>query len=263
MNELADLRTMEGILIHAKHVLDQALSPSWAGIPKVIIKNCKGIVILTVAEAGFIFSGNVGTGVIIAHDQVRGTWSPPSALGLGGVGFGLMAGAEVKDLLICVMDDGTLNTFACEHQVKIGSQVAATVGPLGREADASFNFSERGGLGVTINYAFSKGAFAGISLETAVLNTRSKENERFYGKPAKASEILFDNAVEIPKGKGVEELHHRLCLLRDGKVMIHEHASQMEAGEIAYVVKEQSGAGTGYTNPLPQDPTMQNVPPSA
>jgi hypothetical protein len=31
MNELADLRTMEGILIHAKNVLDQALSPSWAG----------------------------------------------------------------------------------------------------------------------------------------------------------------------------------------------------------------------------------------
>ena len=72
----------------------------------MIIKNCKGI--------------------IIAHDQVHGTWSPPSALGLGGVGFGLMAGAEVKDLVICVMDDGTLNTFAGEHQVKIGSQVRWT-----------------------------------------------------------------------------------------------------------------------------------------
>ncbi len=77
---------------------------------------------------------------------------------------------------------------------------------MGREADASFNFSERGGLGVTINYAFSKGVFGGISLETAVINTRSKENERFYGKAAKASEILFENAVEVPKGKGVEEV---------------------------------------------------------
>jgi lipid-binding SYLF domain-containing protein len=77
---------------------------------------------------------------------------------------------------------------------------------LGREADASFNFSERGGLGVTVNYAFSKGVFGGISIETAVLNARSKENERFYGKSVKASEILFDNAVETPKGKGVEEV---------------------------------------------------------
>jgi hypothetical protein len=31
MNELTDLKTMEGILVHAKHVLDKALSPSWAG----------------------------------------------------------------------------------------------------------------------------------------------------------------------------------------------------------------------------------------
>ncbi len=153
MNELTDMKTMEGILLHAKHVLDQALSPGWAGrfplfskevsvdsrihvrgshlwhvppffsgIPKVIVKDCKGIIILTVAEAGFIFSGNVGTGVIIAHKE-DGTWSPPSALGLGGIGWGLMAGAEVKDLVICVMDESTLNTFAGEHHMKIGSQV--------------------------------------------------------------------------------------------------------------------------------------------
>jgi hypothetical protein len=77
---------------------------------------------------------------------------------------------------------------------------------LGREADASFNFSEKGGMGVTFAYAFSKGVFGGISIETAVLNARSKENERFYGKPAKASEILFENAVDTPKGKGVEEV---------------------------------------------------------
>jgi lipid-binding SYLF domain-containing protein len=75
-----------------------------------------------VAEAGFIFSGTVGTGVIIAHKE-DGTWSPPSALGLGGIGWGLMAGAEVKDLVICVMDDATLKTFSGEHHVKIGTQV--------------------------------------------------------------------------------------------------------------------------------------------
>jgi hypothetical protein len=31
MNELTDMKTMEGILLHSKHVLDQALSPGWAG----------------------------------------------------------------------------------------------------------------------------------------------------------------------------------------------------------------------------------------
>jgi len=66
-----------------------------AGIPRGMIKNCKGIILLSVVEAGFIFSGNVGTGVIIAN-KYDGTWSPPSALGLGGIGWGFMVGAEVK-----------------------------------------------------------------------------------------------------------------------------------------------------------------------
>ena len=70
-----------------------------------------------------MFSGNVGTGVMIAH-RTDDTWSPPSALGLGGIGFGFMIGAEVKDILICVMDDTTLGTLSAENQIKIGGQVS-------------------------------------------------------------------------------------------------------------------------------------------
>ena len=90
-----------------------------------MIKNCKGIILLSVVEAGFVFSGNVGAGVVIAHNYETNEWSPPSALGLGGVGFGFMVGAEVKDIVMCVMDDTTLDTLSGEHQVKIGGQVRA------------------------------------------------------------------------------------------------------------------------------------------
>ena len=104
---------MEGMIWNANHVLYQALSPDTPvscffdfgqverqmrtkyyyfkryklqGIPRGMIKNCKGIILLSVVEAGFIFSGNVCTGVIIAN-KYDGTWSPPSALGLGGIGW--------------------------------------------------------------------------------------------------------------------------------------------------------------------------------
>ena len=70
-----------------------------------MIKNCKGIILLSVVEAGFIFSGNVGTGVIIAN-KYDGTWSPPSALGLGGIGWGFMVGAEVKVSQSGIITDG-------------------------------------------------------------------------------------------------------------------------------------------------------------
>lgn len=103
------------------------------------------------------------------------------------------------------MDDTTLDTLSGEHQVKIGGQIAATIGPMGREAEVAFNISEKG-AGGTYTYTFSKGVFGGISLETAIMNVRSKENERFYGKAAKAKEILWEDVVEAPKGKGIEEV---------------------------------------------------------
>eukprot|EP00581_Thalassiosira_minuscula_P013840 CAMPEP_0183734936 /NCGR_PEP_ID=MMETSP0737-20130205/45229_1 /TAXON_ID=385413 /ORGANISM="Thalassiosira miniscula, Strain CCMP1093" /LENGTH=254 /DNA_ID=CAMNT_0025968555 /DNA_START=108 /DNA_END=872 /DNA_ORIENTATION=- len=210
---------MEGMIWNANHVLEKALSPDTPGIPRGMIQNCKGIILLSVVEAGFIFSGNVGTGVMIAHKYEDDSWSPPSALGLGGIGFGFMVGAEIKDIVICVMDDTTLDTLSGEHQVKIGGQISATMGPVGREAESAINFSEQG-VGATYTYTFSKGIFGGISLESAILNVRSKENENFYGKSAKAKEILWENAVESPKGKGIEELHYKLELLRKGKVWV-------------------------------------------
>lgn len=216
--ERPDRTTMEGMIWNANHVLDQALSPDTPGIPRGMIKNCKGVILISVVEAGFIFSGNVGTGVVIAHKYDE-TWSPPSAIGLGGIGWGFMVGAEVKDIVICVMDDTTLDTLSGEHQLKIGGQISATMGPVGREAEAAFNVSEKG-FGGTYAYTFSKGVFAGIALETALLKVRSKENERFYGKAAKAKEILWEDAVESPKEKGIEELHHKLDLLREGKVAV-------------------------------------------
>lgn len=84
-------------------------------------------------------------------------------------------------------------------------QMSGTIGPVGREVEAAFNVSEKG-VGATYTYSFSKGIFGGIALETALLNVRGKENERFYGKAAKPQEILLENAVESPKDKGIEEV---------------------------------------------------------
>ena len=98
---------MEGMIWNANHVLDSALDPKTNGIPRDLFKQCKGIVLLSVIEAGFCFSGNVGTGVVMARAD-DGSWSPPSAVGLAGVGFGFMFGAETKDILILIMDSNTL-----------------------------------------------------------------------------------------------------------------------------------------------------------
>jgi len=227
--------TMEGMIWNANHVLDCALDPKTNGVPRDLFTQCAGIVLISVVEVGFIFSGNVGTGVIIARDQ-DGTWSPPSACGLGGVGFGLLFGAEVKDILI-IIDDYNLKSFASGGQIKLGGEMGLAIGPVGREAEGQINISS-GSVGTSFAYSFSYGLFGGIGLEGAVLGTRAKENARFYGKTIEASKILMEaGSVEIPAGAGVEDLHRKLDLLEAGKTselsktMLEKKESMREEAE--------------------------------
>lgn len=211
----ASRTTMEGMIIHANHVLDTMLDPKTPGIPRDFLSYARGVVLVSTIEAGFIFSGNVGTGVIMARDDT-GEWSPPSALAMGGVGFGFLFGANVKDILILLMDDAALNALSGEAQVKLGGDLNLTVGPVGREMEGSFNFSNRG-VGITLTYCMSKGIFAGAGLQGAILGARSKENQKFYGVKASPRAILKEGAVAIPKEKGIEALHHKLKLMEKGE----------------------------------------------
>jgi len=47
-------------------------------------------------------------------------------------------------------------------------------------------------------YARAKGLFAGVSLEGATLHPDKDANERIYGKPIPASDIVRGNAVKTP-----------------------------------------------------------------
>mmetsp|Transcript_27166 Transcript_27166/g.57118 ORF Transcript_27166/g.57118 Transcript_27166/m.57118 type:complete len:272 (-) Transcript_27166:1400-2215(-) len=213
-----DRTTMEGMIWNANHVLDQALAPDTPGIPRGLVQNCKGVILISVVEAGFMFSGNVGSGVVIAH-KTDGTWSPPSAIGLAGIGFGFMIGAEIKDIVIIVMENTTLDTLSVDHQVKVGGQISATMGPVGREVEMAKNLTSIG-VSDTYTYTFAKGIFGGISVESALLKVRNNENGYFYGRNVTPHEILYENSVECPPGKGVDEIHHKLDLLANGKVLV-------------------------------------------
>jgi len=62
-------------------------------IPQSVLKDAKGLAVMTVIKAGFGVSGRGGKGLVVA--RTRNGWSGPSAIGTGGAGFGLQIGAEV------------------------------------------------------------------------------------------------------------------------------------------------------------------------
>lgn len=56
-------------------------------IPGAILKQAKGLAILTVARVGLMVTYNVGTGLVVARRE-DGSWSPPSAVACFGMGWG-------------------------------------------------------------------------------------------------------------------------------------------------------------------------------
>eukprot|EP00567_Pseudictyota_dubia_P015142 CAMPEP_0197437630 /NCGR_PEP_ID=MMETSP1175-20131217/4837_1 /TAXON_ID=1003142 /ORGANISM="Triceratium dubium, Strain CCMP147" /LENGTH=227 /DNA_ID=CAMNT_0042967207 /DNA_START=34 /DNA_END=717 /DNA_ORIENTATION=+ len=210
-----DPSSMEGMIWNANRVLDRALDPNTRGIPRDIFFECRGIVLLSSVEAGFIFSATGGTGVIIAKDK-DDKWGPPSAIGTGGIGFGALFGIEMKEIMIILLTDGAVKAFAGDKQVKLGGEVGVAVGPLGREIESSLQASGKGAT-ASLSYTFSDGFFGGAGIEGAVFKGRTGANEKFYGTKLTPAEILLEGKVTVPEGKGIEDLHEKLEMLAQGE----------------------------------------------
>ena len=66
-----------------------------------MLEHARGFAIFTVLKAGFVWSGKAGSGVVIARLD-DGTWSAPSCIATGGVGFGLQIGADLSEVRVAV-----------------------------------------------------------------------------------------------------------------------------------------------------------------
>jgi SH3 domain-containing YSC84-like protein 1 len=63
----------------------------------------QGLVIITVLKAGFLGTGRYGNGLVVVRLS-DGSWSAPSAIGIGGAGFGGQIGFELTDFVFVLND---------------------------------------------------------------------------------------------------------------------------------------------------------------
>ncbi|KAF9425524.1 hypothetical protein BGZ94_007450, partial [Podila epigama] len=92
-------------------------------IPPDILSKAKGLAIFTVIKAGFLFSGRAGSGIVIARLD-DGTWSAPSAIGTGGMGFGGQIGAEFTDFVIVLNTRAAVKSFSSGGNVTLGGNLS-------------------------------------------------------------------------------------------------------------------------------------------
>lgn len=156
-------------------------------------------------KGGFLFSGRIGSGLLIAR-LPDGSWSAPSCIGLAGAGVGGQIGLELTDFVMILNTKDAVKTFAALGSVTLGGNVSIAAGPIGRSAEASGSASHRG-VSAIFSYSKTKGLFAGVSLEGSVLIERRDANKKFYRRDCTAKHILNGS---IPPPPGVEPLHRVL-----------------------------------------------------
>lgn len=121
----------------------------------------------------------------------------------------------MKESMIFIMDQQTLEALAVNAGLKIGGQAELTIAKWGRSYNGGINCSTSA-VGGTVSIAFSKGLFGGLTIEGAVLGCRNAVNEDFYNTDASVLQLITDEQVIMPPGTKVEEVYRKLDLLKNG-----------------------------------------------
>jgi len=155
-------------------------------IPKAVLQRARGLAIFSVLKAGFVFSGKAGSGIVIAR-LPDGSWSAPSCIATGGVGWGLQIGADITDFVVVLNSEDAVKAFSIGGNLTIGGNISAAAGPIGTGGSVQASLAHPAPL---FSYSKSKGLFAGLSLEGTALIERKDANRDFYGSPVPARDIL-------------------------------------------------------------------------
>ena len=157
-------------------VLQSIMSTPDKGIPEEVLSSAKCIVVVpNLIKGGFIIGGKHGRG--IASCRTAEGWSGPAFVSVGGGSWGLQIGVEGVDLVMLVMNDrGLQHLLSSKFELTGEGSVAA--GPVGRHASAGTDWKMNTEV---LTYSRSKGVFAGLTLEGAVIEQDNDSTRGIYG----------------------------------------------------------------------------------
>jgi lipid-binding SYLF domain-containing protein len=172
------------------NVIHAVMSTPDKGIPEEVLSGAKCILVVPdLIKGGFVFGGKHGRGV--ATCRTAEGWSAPAFVSVGGGSWGLQIGIEDIDLVMLVMNDrGLQHLLSSKFELTGEGSVAA--GPVGRHASAGTDWKMNTEL---LTYSRSKGVFAGLTLEGAVVEQDNDSTHAIYGKHMSFRNILSGKAT--------------------------------------------------------------------
>jgi len=174
-------------------VLHSIMSAPDKGIPEEVMNGAKCIVVVPhLVKGGFVVGGEHGRG--IASCRTVDGWSAPAFVSVGGGSWGLQIGVEGVDLVMVIMNDSGLQHLL-SSKFQISGDASASAGPVGRHASAGTDWTLNTEV---LTYSRSRGIFAGITLNGAVVEQDTDSTRAIYGGDPSFRAILSGD-VRAPK----------------------------------------------------------------
>jgi lipid-binding SYLF domain-containing protein len=166
------------------------------GIPDSVLNDTKCIIVVpSLVKGGFIFGAKHGRGV--ASCRTQSGWSAPAFISIGGGSWGLQIGVEEVDLVMLVMNDrGVQHLLSSKFELSGEGAVAA--GPVGRQAVAGTDWKLNTEI---LSYSRTKGIFAGLTLEGAVVEQDNDSTWAIYDHEPSFRSVLSGH-VQDPSHSG-------------------------------------------------------------
>jgi lipid-binding SYLF domain-containing protein len=166
-------------------------------IPQDVLDKADCVVVLpSVLKFAIGIGGSYGRGVMTCRGgkNFKGPWGAPTMMALEGGSFGLQLGGQATDFVLLLMSPRSAQSILTS-KVKLGGDVTAAAGPVGRTASAETDVALRAEI---LSYSRARGLFAGISLTGSTLRADNDANKSLYGKEVSAQDIVFKGAVAAP-----------------------------------------------------------------
>jgi SH3 domain-containing YSC84-like protein 1 len=187
----------------AAQVFREIMNTPDKGIPHNLLDSAKCIAIIPGDKKfAFIFGGSYGRGVVTCRTEHG--WSAPMFIAIDGGSVGYQIGGSSTDVIMLFMNDHALRSLLSD-KFKLGAEASVAAGPVGRNAAAATDLKLNAEI---LSYSRSKGIFAGVSLDGAVVQADKSGNQALYGANADRHEIL-DGKVSMPPSARnlIHELH--------------------------------------------------------
>ncbi len=175
----------------AVQVLDEVMRMPERAIPHRLLSDAYAVAVIPdVVKASLVIGGRRGSGVISVR-LPDGTWSTPSFVTLTGGSVGFQAGVQATDVVLVFRSARGVDSIV-NGKFTLGADAAVAAGPVGRTAQASTD----GQLKAEIySYSRSRGLFAGVALDGAIIAIDNRSNARAYGRDTTAR-AAFEGRVQ-------------------------------------------------------------------